>query len=293
MFRIGFRAMGCGCEIVIASTAKKEAKAISAVGIKEVGRIERKYSRYLAGSVVSKINEAAADDWVECDEETSALLDYADVLYQGSDGLFDITSGVLRRAWDFDKAKVPAPESLFPLLKLIGWKQVERKGNSIRLQLKGMQLDFGGIGKEYAADAAATILLENGVTSGYVNLAGDIRVIGPKPGGEPWIIGIQDPRNSEKMIASIPIYSGGLATSGDYERFFETGGRRYCHILNPVSGFPVSFWRSITVLAPLATTAGSCTTIAMLKESDGLSYLRQSGMMYFAIDQSGKMYHNE
>ncbi len=285
--------MGGGCEIVLASTAKKEAKAIAALGIKEVGRIERKYSRYLAGSIVSLINSASVDDWTLCDEETCALLDYADVLYRSSGGLFDITSGVLRKSWDFSKAEVPAPESLFPILKLIGWDTVERNGSSVRLPHVGMQLDFGGIGKEYAADAAAAILYEKGMRHGYVNLAGDIRVIGPKPNGDPWTIGIQDPRSSEGMIASIPIYSGALATSGDYERFFEKDGRRYCHIINPETGFPVTFWRSVTVLAPLATTAGSVTTITMLKESEGLKYLKESGMMYLAIDQSGKMYHND
>ena len=293
MYRIGFRAMGGGCEIVIASTGKKEAKAIAALGIKEAGRIERKYSRYLAGSIVSRINAASADDWVKCDEETCALFDYADVLYQSSGGLFDVTSGVLRKAWDFNRAEVPDPESLFPLLNLIGWQRVERQGSAVRLPINGMQIDFGGIGKEYAADSVATLLHEKGIRHGYVNLAGDIRVIGPKPGGEPWTIGIRDPRNSEGMIASIPIYSGGLATSGDYERYFEKDGRRYCHIINPVTGYPVNFWRSVTVLAPLATTAGSCTTIAMLKESEGLTYLKESGMMYLAIDQYGKMYHND
>jgi thiamine biosynthesis lipoprotein len=293
MYRIGFRAMGSICEIVVASLGKKEAKAIAALGIREVQRIERKYSRYLSGSIISRINGAATDDWVACDEETCALLDYADMLYQSSGGLFDITSGVLRKAWDFSKMEVPDPQTLLPILKLIGWSRVERKDSSIRLPITGMQLDFGGIGKEYAADCAAAILQEKGIRHGYVNLAGDIRVIGPKAGGEPWSIGIRDPRNSEMMAASIPIYSGGLATSGDYERFFESDGKRYCHIINPVTGFPVTFWRSVTVLAPLATTAGSCTTIAMLKESEGLKYLRQSGMRYLAIDQFGKMYHND
>ncbi|NTU58692.1 MAG: FAD:protein FMN transferase [Chlorobiaceae bacterium] len=293
MYRVGFRAMGSSCEIVIASIGKKEAKAIAALGIKEVERIERKYSRYLAGSVVSEINGSAAKDWVECDEETCALLDYADLLYRSSGGLFDITSGVLRKVWDFDREDVPHPETLFPILKLIDWQQVERKGSAVRLTVAGMQLDFGGIGKEYAADSAAAILHEKGIMHGYVNLAGDIRVIGPKPDGTPWIIGIRDPRNGERMIASIPVISGALATSGDYERYFEADGRRYCHILNPVTGYPVTFWRSVTVLAPLATTAGSCTTITMLKESEGLNYLKKSGMRFLAVDQSGKIYHND
>lgn len=285
--------MGSGCEIVLAGTTKKKAKALATLGMEEVARIERKYSRYQPESVVSRINDAAGKAWVECDEETMALLDYADAVWRSSGGLFDVTSGVLRRAWNFDKTEVPSQESLFPLLKLVGWQRVERRENDVRLPQEGMQLDFGGIGKEYAADAAAEILCEEGVRNGYVNLGGDIRVIGPKPGGEPWSIAIRDPRNPGRTIASIPVSSGAIATSGDYERFFEVDGRRYCHIINPKTGFPVSQWRSVTVLAPLATTAGSCTTVAMLLEADGLNYLKSSGFNYLAINQSGEMYYQD
>ena len=292
MHRFEFRAMGGGCEILLAGLGKKDAGKLAAHGIKEVSRIERKYSRYRPESVVSRINSAAGGGWTECDEETRALLDYSDALYRNSAGLFDVTSGVLRRAWNFDKAEIPPQEALLPLLKLVGWSRVERKESAVRLPEEGMQLDFGGIGKEYAADAAAELLAERGARHGYVNLAGDIRIIGPKPDGEPWTIGIRDPRNSGGMIASIPVESGAIATSGDYERFFELEGRRYCHILNPVAGFPVTFWRSVSVLAPLATTAGSVTTITMLLEANGLSYLRDSGFKFLAVDQAGKVYYN-
>lgn len=284
--------MGGGGEIVLAGTAKKESKALAALGIGEVARIERKYSRYQPESVVSRINDSSGKAWVECDEETTALLDYADAVSRSSGGLFDATSGVLRRAWNFDCAEVPPQESLLPLLKLVSWSRVERQGSAVRLPDEGMQLDFGGIGKEYAADAAAELLAERGVQHGYVNLGGDIRVIGPKPGGEPWSIGIRDPRNPGGTIASIPVSFGAIATSGDYERYFESAGRRYCHIVNPKTGWPVSFWRSVTVLAPFATTAGSCATVAMLLEAEGLTYLKRSGFSYLTVDQSGRMFYN-
>lgn len=284
--------MGGGGEIVLAGTTKKESKALAALGIGEVARIERKYSRYQPESVVSRINDSAGKEWVECDEETTALLDYADAVYRTSSGVFDVTSGVLRRAWNFDKAETPTPEALLPLLKLVGWSRIERQGSAVWLPDEGMQLDFGGIGKEYAADAAAELLAERGVRHGYVNLGGDIRVIGPKPGGEPWSIGIRDPRNPGGTIASIPVSFGAIATSGDYERYFESAGRRYCHIVNPKTGWPVSFWRSVTVLAPFATTAGSCATVAMLLEAEGLNYLKSSGFSYLTVDQSGRMFYN-
>lgn len=284
--------MKSNCEVVLVAESKNKGQAIAAHAIAEVSRIERIYSRYRPESIVSRINAAAGQDSVSCDTETITLLQYADKLYETSSGLFDITSGVLRKAWNFSEAAVPSPETLSSLLPLVDWKRVEQKDDRVHLPVAGMELDFGGFGKEYAADRAAAVIHGKGVKSGYVNLAGDIRVIGPKPDGTPWVIGIQDPRHRERTIASIPLYSGALATSGDYERFFEADGKRYCHIIHPRKGYPVTYWRSVTVVAPLAITAGSYSTIAMLKEDDGLAFLKDSGMDYLAVDKFGRIYHN-
>jgi len=291
IFRFGFDAMACGCEVVIASTSKYEAVSIAKLAVDEITRIEKKYSRYRPESIVSLINGAAGKGFVECDDETLSLVNYADALYNSSGGLFDITSGILRKGWDFSDTVVPDPEKLEPLLELIDWKAVERNEKTLRLPRAGMELDFGGFGKEYAADRAATIVHQQGVKHGYVNMAGDIRVIGPKPDGSPWMIGIQDPRHKERVIASIPLHGGALTTSGDYERFFEVNGKRYCHILNPRTGYPVTWWQSVTVVTNMAITAGSYSTIAMLKEAEGLDFLEESGLGYLAMDQSGKIYH--
>lgn len=292
-FSFPFDAMASRCEIVIAAADKTQALALAQDAIDEVKRIEHKYSRYRPDSVVSRINAAAGDAWIECDAETASLFDYADALFRYSDGLFDITSGVLRRAWNFNVAQVPSAETLAPLLALIGWQRVERKDAQLRLPLAGMQIDFGGFGKEYAADRAASVLAAKGVRHGYVNLAGDLRVIGPQPDGRPWLIGIQDPRQQGRIVATIPVASGALATSGDYERFFELDGQRHCHVLDPRTGKSVTHWRSVSVLAPLAVAAGSCTTIAMLKQAAGSGFLDDSGMAYLAIDAQGKILRNE
>ena len=153
-----------------------------------------------------------------------------------------------------------------------------------------MELDFGGFGKEYAADRAGAVLAARGLRHGYVNLAGDMRMLGPKPDGSPWMIGIQDPRDKTAILATIPVDRGGLATSGDYERYFELDGKRYCHILDPRSGQPVTHWRTVSVVAPLAVVAGNCATIAMLKQADGLAFLEACGMNYLAVDQSGTVH---
>lgn len=289
LFHTPFDAMASRCEVKLNAPTAAAAQRYADLAIAEVKRIEHAYSRYRPDSVVSRINAAAGGkSAVLCDAETVSLLDYAGSLFAMSDGLFDITSGVLRQAWHFKQAKVPSPSRLKPLLDLVGWARVERDGARIRLPQAGMELDFGGFGKEYAADRAAAVLMDVGVTQGYVNLGGDMRVIGPQPDGSPWAVGIQDPRRAGQVIATIPVSSGALATSGDYERFFEHKGRRYCHILNPHTGYPVAHWQSVSVLAPLSITAGSCTTIAMLKAADGAAFLAQTGLMYLTIDAHGQ-----
>jgi len=288
--RLPFKAMGSACEVVLASHTQNEAESMAKLAIDEVLRIERKYSRYTTDSIIAKINQQAGRVALQCDDETWALFQFASQLFDKSDGLFDITSGVLRQAWDFKKPEVPTSQKLEALLPLVGWQNVVLQDQSIALPLAGMEVDLGGFGKEYAADRAVQVLKEKGVTHGYVNLAGDMRFLGPKPTGEPWMIGIQDPRVRDHVMATLPVTQGGLATSGDYERYFELNGQRYCHVLNPKTGMPVSYWRSVSVTSPATVVSGCTTTMVMLKEADGLAFLQATGFDFFAIDHTGKVH---
>ena len=288
--RLPFKAMGSACEVVLASHTQNEAESMAKLAIDEVLRIERTYSRYTTDSIIAKINQQAGRVALQCDDETWALFQFASQLFDKSDGLFDITSGVLRQAWDFKKPEVPTSQKLEALLPLVGWQKVVLQDQSIALPLARMEVDLGGFGKEYAADRAAQVLKEKGVTYGYVNLAGDMRFLGPKSSGEPWMIGIQDPRARDQVVATLPITQGGLATSGDYERYFELNGQRYCHVLNPKTGMPVSYWRSVSVTSPATVVSGCTTTMAMLKEADGLAFLQATGFDFFAIDHTGKVH---
>lgn len=293
VFGVAFAAMGSRCEIRLAADgveSTESARRLAEPALVEIRRIEAKYSRYRPDSLLSRINAAAGREWVGYDAETGALFAYADALFAGSDGLFDITSGVLRKAWDFQAQRLPTAASLQAQCALVGWRQVQRDGQHVYLPRPGMEIDFGGFGKEYAADRAAARLLAQGVLHGYVNLGGDMRFLGPMPDGQPWSIGIQDPRLPEATLATIPMSGGALATSGDYERYFERDGRRYCHILDPGSGMPVTGWRSVSVVAPLAVAAGSYATIAMLQQARGLDFLENSGMAYLAVDAAGQLH---
>jgi thiamine biosynthesis lipoprotein len=292
VFSFEFSAMASRCEVRVFAPDEATARRWSDAAIGEVRRIETKYSRYRDDSVTTAINRAAGGAAVDVDDETVALLDFAGQLHSRSGGLFDLTSGVLRRAWDFKAARLPQVAEVEALLPLVGWDHVERNGRQVRLARTGMELDFGGIGKEYAADRAAARMEESGARHGLVNLGGDVRIIGPQPDGTPWTIGVQDPRGpGGAAVAALPVPAGAMATSGDYERYFERDGRRYCHLLDPRSGWPVAHWRSVSVVAPLCVLAGACATIAMLKPVDAaIAFLQGEGLRYLGIDAAGEMH---
>lgn len=271
-----------------ARTVQPAVAAVAAVEA-EVRRIESKYSRYRDDSIVSRINAAAGgSDAIKVDDETAALLDYAAIAHEQSGGAFDITSGVLRRVWDFKAQRVPSQAEIDAVLPLIGWSRVEWRKPHVRLTRAGMQIDFGGFGKEYAADRAAAILMQHGVRHALVDLAGDIRVLGPHPDGSPWQVGVQHPRQAG-AIATVPMTHGAIASSGDYERGFDKDGRRYCHILDPRSGWPVQGLAAISVLADQCLIAGTaCTTAMLLGADDGPRWLAELGLphLYVRADAS-------
>jgi thiamine biosynthesis lipoprotein len=283
--------MAAAHELQVAAATEGRARRAADAAIADVKRIEAKYSRYRADSVLSRINAAAGGAPVDIDPETAALLAYADRCHAQSGGAFDITSGVLRRAWDFrrDPPALPDAATLDAARALIGWPRVEWDAHRVRLPQAGMELDLGGIGKEYAADRAATILAGHGVAHALVNLGGDVRSVGTQPDGRPWRVGLAHPRVTGAVIGEVEISGGAVATSGDYERCFVIGGRRYCHILDPRTGWPVDHWQSASVVAPLCTLAGTLATIAMLRH-DAEAFLQAQGVRFLLVDRDGGMH---
>ncbi|MCX8517910.1 MAG: FAD:protein FMN transferase [Rhodoferax sp.] len=292
-----FVAMVSPCSIQIDGQNEAAMRQAAAEAIAEVQRIEKKYSRYLPDSVISHINQQAGQAAIEVDRETNQLLDFADALWQMSDGLFDITSGALRRAWNFRQPRLPDAAQLQDALACVGWQHVERQGTGVRLAQVGMELDFGGFGKEYAADRAAAILQSHGIRHALVNLGGDLHALGgrglPELQAAPWNVQITHPRPAPNAaaapLACLSLALGGLATSGDYERYFLHQGKRYCHVLNPKTGWPVSHWQSISVLASNTTTSGALATIAMLKEDAAVAWLDAQDARYLGALGDGSM----
>ena len=283
-----FQAMGSPCAVhYYAQASDAQQVAQSLVG--EIERLEQKYSRYLNNSVASQINAVAAEaGTIQVDAETAALLDYAHVAWQESDGLFDITSGVLRQAWDFKSQRIPLQRQLNALLDRIGWHNVHWQENQLQFTVPGMELDFGGYVKEYAADCVAALAVKLGIESGLVELGGDIRVIGPHPDGRPWAVGVRHPTLANRVLATIELQQGAIASSGDYERCIHVNGKRYGHILNPKTGWPVEGLICATVVAPHCLLAGTTSTLALLKGEAGLNWLQDQDLPWLAMDNSGE-----
>jgi thiamine biosynthesis lipoprotein len=290
LYRFPFKAMGSPCELQLYATSPAQADEAAAQAQHEMQRLESVYSRFRDDSLTTRINRSAGSaQGVEVDDETAGLLDYAQQAWMQSDGLFDITSGVLRQAWNFKSGRLPTQAQLDSVLPRIGWQRVRWKKPRLWLPA-GMELDFGGYVKEYAADSAARVCREAGIRHGLVELGGDISLVGTHPDGAPWQVGIRNPRAPEQAIARIPLGHGAIASSGDYERYMEVGGQRYCHILNPKTGWPVEGLRAVSVVAEQCLVAGTASTIAMLKGAEaGPRWLAELGLPWLAVDAQGRL----
>jgi len=288
-YRHLWKAMGSPCEVQLFAPDEQAAAHAFAATVAEVERLEQLYSRYRADSFLSEINRAAASGGeIEVDAETASLFDYANTCFDQSGGLFDISSGILRRAWDFKAGKIASDDELAEILPLVGWDKISWKAPVIRFPIAGMELDFGGVVKEYAVDRVAGLLLEQGLVSGFVNLGGDVRVLGPRPDCSPWRVGIRHHRVRDGVASLIEIERGALASSGDYERCIVIDGVHYGHILNPKTGWPVREMAAVSVLADLCLVAGSAATIAMLREEQGPTWLGELGLPHRWTNVAGK-----
>jgi len=257
---------------------RAEAERIARAVEREAHRIEQKYSRYSALSIVSRINQCAGESPVVVDEETEFLVQSALEMAALTKGRFDPTVGVLRRVWDFKTDRVPSFQELSELMPLVNAGAVSLRNGSVYLQRRGMEIDLGGVGKEYAVDRVAELLQGEGVESAIVNFLGDVRTLGSRSDGRPWSIGVVDPQDPRQCRFTIRAQSGaGVATSGDYERGFLKDGIRYHHILDATTGQPRRGLSSVTVIAPTTSMAGRLATAAfLLGLEEGLRVIENS-----------------
>jgi thiamine biosynthesis lipoprotein len=280
---VRFKAMAGPCEVILDEAEAAQARSLGERAAEETLRIQAKFSRYRDDNIIHEINTSAGRP-VTVDPETAGLLNFAASCHQLSNGRFDITSGVLRRLWRFDGGdKVPGPGQVKRLLPLIGWDKIGWEDPVITLP-EGMEIDLGGIGKEYAVDRVVSLLAQWTRAAVLVNFGGDLRAHGRRRDGKPWRVGVERPGLENIAALNLELKQGALATSGDANRYLLRDGKRYGHILNPRTGWPVrKAPRSVTVLADTCTQAGLLATLAMLQGGQAEQWLAEQGGQHWVI----------
>jgi len=257
LHKLSFRAMSTVCQVQVEAPNPAAVQALHQEALQWVGEFEARYSRFLPESLLSRINQQAGQAWVEVDPETDALFNLCQEMVFLTRGVFDPTALPLIRLWNW-KAKppvVPPPEAIRAAQELVGWSKVQRRPGAIFLPRAGMCLDLGGIGKEYAVDRVMML----------VDFGQDVRVAGKPPGRPAWHVGLQDPRDLSRCWTGLAVNQAAVATSGDGVRHFVHEGRRYGHILDPRTGYPVNNGAlSVSVIAPYCTYAGVLSTTAFV-----------------------------
>jgi FAD:protein FMN transferase len=279
LYKTRFPLMGGGALVeFVDDRGEVRARRIARAVEDEARRIELKFSRYRDSSVVSEINRNAGRTPVAVDEETDMLVASALDLAEITGGRFDPTVGALRRAWDFKSGRVPSQDEVSALLPLVNSAAVSRRDRTVFLRRAGMEIDLGGVGKEYAVDRAAELLREEGIRAAIVSFAGDVRTIGSRGDGRPWKVGVLDPRNRGRCRFAVrTLADAGVATSGDYERGFTKDGVRYHHILDARTGWPARGVASATVVAASTFRAGQFATASfLLGAEEGLALLEET-----------------
>jgi len=291
---------------VVANSELKAEKAIDAA-FDEIKRLEGLISFWSEDSEIAEINRKAGISWVKVSPMTLDLIEKALFVSKETDGAFDPTVGPLMRLWDFKKQIIPDQKVIREKTGLVDYRAmiVDRANSRVFLKKKGMSFDTGGIAKGYAADLAVSVLKREGIRSGLVSVAGDIKAFGKKPDGRPWRVGIRNPRSSQghleketqetrqgddrDILTVVELEDMAISTSGDYERFFIKDGKRYHHIMDPRTGYPATGCQSVTVIARDGVfTDGFSTGIFVLGPEKGLRLLERSGFEGLIIDSEGK-----
>lgn len=279
-WRGSFSAMASPCEVLMEVEHETLAHKILLAVSTEAKRIEQKFSRYNNSNIIAKINNAAGQP-VKVDDETARLIDFSDNLYQLSEGLFDITSGVLRKAWQFDGSdNVPEQETIDKILPAIGWQKVKWQYQKISM-LPGMQIDLGGVGKEYAVDRCVQLVQDMTRESVLINFGGDLATTCGRRNHGFWSVG-RFITGKEHSVALFQLRQGAIATSGDAYRFLVKDGIRYSHVLNPKTGWPVTGApHTVSIAAATCVEAGMLSTLAMLQGEQAEEFLKLQEVNYW------------
>lgn len=282
-FKITFSAMACPCEVLVYTRELELVERVAIISSAEACRVEQRFSRYQKGNLCWQMNHSRGSA-IDIDDETHSLLQYAEQLFHLSEGKFDITSGILRKIWSFSiGSKPPSQKEIDRLLPCIDFSRVQYDQSTFILPPE-MEIDFGGIGKEYCVDrvvALITPLCESKSASFLVNFGGDLSAVNYNQIHPPWVVGLEDVVEEGKAATVIEVSQGAIATSGSTKRVFEYNGNQYAHILNPMTGSPVvGAPRSVSVFAQSCSLAGGMSTLAQLQGKQAEQFLQQNKVKY-------------
>lgn len=277
MNKLTFHAMGTICRVQFRTSNASAARSYEDATLEWVAQFEAKYSRFLADSLISRINAAAGEHWTEVDAETEQLLGLCHELCFLTRGAFDPTALPLIKLWNWkaNPSEIPSDATIRSAKELVGWSKVQRRKGAIFLSRKGMSLDFGGVGKEYAVDRVANMAALHGIADVLVDFGQDLAMRGTPAGKPAWHVGLEDPNNPGKCWTGVAVKDKAVATSGDYLRCFIVNGRRYGHIIDPRTGYPADNGTlAVSVIAPTCTIAGILSTTAfILGPTEGLQLI--------------------
>jgi thiamine biosynthesis lipoprotein len=280
LHQLNFTAMSTVCRVNFVCGDAQLAQQFQQEVLSWISWFEALYSRFIPGSLIGRINASAGASWVEVDAETEKLLDQCQQMATFTRGAFDPTALPLIQLWNW-KAKppvLPSPQAVAETLELVGWSKVQRRKGGILLPQRGMCLDLGAIGKEYAVDCILTKALHRGIDNVLVDFGQDLRVHGAPPERAAWFIGLEDPKHPGSCWTGVAVNNHAVATSGDYVRHFTADGRRYGHIIDPRDGYPAkSGCLSVSVVGPNCAVAGILSTTAfVLGPKEGLDLMSAS-----------------
>lgn len=290
------RLMGSRFDISIVDKDTASAEANIDLVIKEVTRIEDLISDWRSYTQISKVNLNAGIQPVKVDAEVFALTERALQLSKITGGAFDISFAAMDRIWKFDGSmtKMPSATAIKNSVAKVGYQNIilDKKNSTIFLKLKGMKIGFGALGEGYAADKCKLMMMAKGIEAGIINGSGDMNTWGKQPNGEPWQIGITNPMKANELLGVVPLASGAVVTSGSYEKFVVFNGKRYAHIINPVTGYPATGLCSVTIFGPSAEMAnGLSTSVMVLGKDAGLKLLKKyPELRYILISDAGKVF---
>ncbi len=303
--------------ITVVSNSKDRAENAINTAFSEIERLEKLSNFFSSESEVSRINKNAGISGVRISPDILDMLNKAITVSEKTEGAFDVTIGPVISLYDFHKKIKPEESAVKKNLSLVDYKYliVNRDKSTAFLKKKGMLIDLGGISKGYAADKAVETLKRNGINSGLVSIAGDIKAFGLKPDGKLWRIGIRNPRIplnppipplprggkrglkegkwgfSDDIMATIDLSDMAISTSGDYERCFILDGKRYHHLLSPKTGYPAEGCQSVSVITKEgAFTDAFATGVFILGPGKGLKVLEKMGFDGIIVDSQGEIH---